>query len=126
MIWLLAIVGILGAFVAMPVAFALALILRAIQMVAGVVAGRVFAGAVYLYLAVIPLLGWAWLERWEATFVDMTGFIAEYSPGFVGAKILYFILVPTCIFTAIFLAVASLEAKRSKKRPLQTPKKAPV
>jgi hypothetical protein len=126
MIWLLAIVGILGAFVAMPVAFALALILGAIQMVAGVVAGRVFAGAVYLSLAAIPFLGWAWLERWEATFADMTGFIAEYSPGFVGAKILYFILVPTCIFTAIFLAVASLESKRSKKRPLQTPKKAPV
>lgn len=95
-------------------------------MVAGVVAGRVFAGAVYLFLAAIPFLGWAWLERWEATFADMTGFIAEYNPGFVGAKILYFILVPTCIFTAIFLAVASLEAKRSKKRLLQGPRKVPV
>jgi hypothetical protein len=123
MIWLLAIVGILGALLAMPVALALALILRAIQMVAGVVAGRVFAAAIYISLAAIPFVGWAWLERWEATFADMTGFIAEYSPGFVGAKILYFILVPTCIFAAIFLALASLESKRSKSRLLQVSEK---
>ena len=124
MIWLVSIVGIIGAFVAMPITFALALILRAIQMVAGVAAGRVFSGVVYLSLAAIPFLGWTWLQRWEATFGDITGIIAEFSPGFVGAKILYFILVPACIFTAIFLAFASLESKRSKNRLLQGPRKA--
>lgn len=120
MIWLLAIVGVVGAFIAMPVTFALALILRAVQMVAGVVAGRVSTAAVYISLAAIPFLGWAWLERWEATFADMTGIIAQFSPGFVGAKILYFILVPTCIFTAIFLAVASLESKRASENRLSS------
>jgi hypothetical protein len=126
MIWLLAIVGILGAFVAMPITIALALILKAIQMVAGAVAGRVFTWAVYILLAAIPFLGWTWLRRWEATFVDVTGMLVNESLGFVGAQILYFVLVPTCIFTAIFLAVASLESKRSTNRLSQGSKKARI
>jgi hypothetical protein len=118
MIWFFAIVGVIGAVVALPVAFAFSLVLSAISAIAGLVTARFAAAAMYLSLTVCPYLIRTWLDRLLASGADGTAVL--------GAVILCYVAIATCFFTVVFLVVASLESKRSKKRLLQGPRKAPV
>jgi hypothetical protein len=116
MMWFLAIAGVLGAIVALPLSFALLVIIALVSKLAGALAGRALSAGVVFTLIAIPFVGWSWLQSLAAEGAD--------GPRNILLGFLYFVAVGTCIFSVLFLLVGSIESRRSGNKIIKKLKKA--